>query len=193
MNYLFRSERLGFRNWKDTDVPEMTRISSDPEVMRFFPAPATPQQTSEFIVRMKNEYEKRGFCYFAVDDLESGRLIGFIGLLNQTYEAEFTPCVDIGWRLDKVFWNKGYATEGAKKCLEYAFFDLGLEKIIATAPQVNLPSINVMEKLGMSRKLEFQHPRLKTYKELSSCVCYEIGKIEVENCLTRSNPIPNPS
>ena len=179
--YIFTSERLGFRNWSPADYPRMTEISSDPHVMEFFPAPATPAQTAEFINRMKKMYAQKGYCYFATDELKTGNFIGFIGLCHQTYASEFTPCVDIGWRLRKAYWGKGYATEGAKRCLAYAFNDLKLKNIKATAPQINLKSIRVMEKIGMRKQLEFTHPRLRGHKTLGNSVCYEIDNVDIQD------------
>ncbi|WP_196888636.1 GNAT family N-acetyltransferase [Aureivirga sp. CE67] len=174
--YDFHSKRLGFRNWIDSDIKKMVEINSDSEVMRFFPATVTFEQTQNFIQRMQKMYKERNYCYFAVDELETGNFIGFIGLCYQDYEAEFTPCTDIGWRLDKKYWNKGYATEGAKRCLEYAFDVLELEKIISTAPMINKPSIAVMEKIGMQKILEFKHSKLKDFPKIENCVCYEINR-----------------
>jgi RimJ/RimL family protein N-acetyltransferase len=171
--YIFESERLGFRNWEDADIPKMVEISADPEVMEFFPAPAAPQRTIEFIERMQQMLIDKGYCYFAVDRLDTGDFIGFTGLCDQTYEAEFTPCVDIGWRLAKKHWGHGYATEGAKKCLEYAFNELKLNSIHATAPAINKRSIQVMEKAGMKKLLNFKHPRLINDERLVNCVCYK--------------------
>ena len=172
--YLFQSERLGFRNWIDSDTPKMIDISSDPDVMEFFPAIATKIQTVEFIDRMKLMCIEKGYCYFAVDQLKDESFIGFIGLCYQTYESQFTPGVDIGWRLNKKYWNNGLATEGAKKCLEYGFNVIKLKNIISTTPRINIKSIRVMEKIGMEKLAEFQHPRLKSDKRLEDCVCYEI-------------------
>ena len=173
--YLFKSERLGFRNWKDDDIPKMQKISGDHEVMEFFPAVSTIEQTTDFVHRMRLMYSENGFCYFAVDELESEAFIGFIGLCKQTYKSEFTPCVDIGWRLDTRFWGKGYATEGAKRCLNYAFHELGLKNIKSVAPKINWRSVHVMEKIGMKQQLEFKHPALKHNKRLEDCVCYQIA------------------
>ncbi len=176
MNYLFKSERLGFRNWTTIDIPLMAEINADKEVMKHFPKTATHTETKEFIEKMQTMFTEKGFCYFAVDLLEDSSFIGFIGLSVQHFEAEFTPCIDIGWRLSKSYWKKGYATEGAKKCLEYAFKELNLSGIKAIAPLINLSSINIMEKIGMEKQLEFKHPKLLNNKRLVNCACYEIGQ-----------------
>ena len=172
--YLFTSKRLGFRNWIDSDIDKMIDISSDPDVMEFFPATATKIQTIEFIDKMRLMYVEKGYCYFAVDQLKDGSFIGFIGLCYQTYKSQFTPSVDIGWRLNKKYWNNGFATEGAKKCLDYGFNKLGLNKIIATTPIINIKSIRVMEKIGMAKLTEFKHPRVQSDNKISDCVCFEI-------------------
>ena len=173
--YLFTSERLGFRNWIDSDTSKMIEIISDPDVMQFFPAIATKTQTVEFIDRMKLMYIEKGYCYFTVDQLKDESFIGFIGLCYQTYESQFTPGVDIGWRLNKKYWNNGLATEGAKKCLNYAFNVIELESIISTTPIINTKSIRVMEKIGMQKLIEFKHPRLKSNEKLEDCVCFKIS------------------
>ena len=123
---------------------------------------------------MKLMCAEKGYCYFPVDYLKDESFIGFIGLCYQTYESQFTPSVDIGWRLNKKYWNNGLATEGAKKCLDYGFNVIELKNIIATTPIINFKSIRVMEKIGMQKLAEFKHPRLKSDKQLEDCVCYEI-------------------
>lgn len=174
MSYLFTSERLGFRNWHDTDLPKMTAVSGDPQVMRFFPKTYNQAETDEFIERMKKLFDEKGYCFFATERLVDKKFIGFIGLNYVDYESPFNPATEIGWRLGKDFWGNGYATEGAKRCLEYGFEELKLSKIIAIAPKVNSPSINVMKKIGMEKIGEFVHPKLLDYPRIMKCDCYKI-------------------
>lgn len=171
--YIFKSERLGFRNWNLTDIDPLHEINSDEKVMEFFPTIPTKKQTTEFVERMKKQFENKGFCYFAVDKLEDSEFIGFIGLSAQTYEADFTPSIDIGWRIKSSEWNKGYATEGAKKCLEYALNILKLEKVYSIAPKVNIKSEHIMAKIGMKKQYEFEHSLLTNFKHLKTCVLYK--------------------
>jgi len=172
-SYLFTSARLGFRNWLETDLEEMAAINADIAVMEFFPRLATKEETANFIQRMQKQWTDKGFCYFAVDKLENSEFIGFIGLSEQTFEAPFTPCVDIGWRLRKTAWNQGFATEGAARCLDFAFQDLNLQKIVAVAPKINVRSEQVMKKIGMKKLREFEHPLLRDCERLKDCVLYE--------------------
>ncbi|GAA0874566.1 GNAT family N-acetyltransferase [Wandonia haliotis] len=171
--YILKSKRLGFRNWTTEDVTEFAKINADPEVMEHFPKPLTEKETSELIERLQKHYEKHEYTYFATELLETGELIGFIGLAYQEYETVFNPSTDIGWRLKKSAWGKGYATEGAKRCLEFACTDLQLKRIISTCTVRNTRSENVMKKIGMNKKGEFNHPRLSDYPDFEKCVWYE--------------------
>lgn len=175
-NYILKSDRLGFRNWTIDDLPKMTLINLDSKVMEFFPGTQNKKQTAEFITRMSDQFLNKGFCYFAVEVLDSEKFIGFIGLSEQSFESDFTPCIDIGWRLDSSEWNLGYASEGAKRCLEYAFNDLHLESIVAMCPAANQRSERVMKKLGMRKIRSFEHPLILDNKILKDCVLYEIKK-----------------
>ncbi|WP_194767608.1 GNAT family N-acetyltransferase [Tamlana sp. I1] len=177
-NYLFTSQRLGFRNWVKNDLTAFAKMNADESVMKYFPKPLTKNETVNFIERLQNHYLKYGYNYFAVEILETGEFIGFIGLAYQDYETNFTPATDIGWRLIKSAWGKGFATEGANRCLEYAFITLNLDKIIATCTENNSKSEQVMIKIGMNKLTTFKHPKLKAYPHLENCLCYEISKNE---------------
>jgi len=129
----------------------MSALNADPAVMEFFPALKSKEETAQFISRMQNQFEKKGFCYYAVDQLETHSFIGFIGFGWQTFEASFNPSVDIGWRLSQPNWGKGLATEGANRCLKYGFENLGFKKVNSIASVSNIKSTNVMQKIGMER------------------------------------------
>ena len=175
--HLFKSERLGFRNWKEDDLESFTALNMDPEVMEFFHAIATREKTQIFMERMRLLFLEKGYCYFAVERLDTKAFIGFIGLAEPLYTAAFTPCVDIGWRLKKSEWNNGFATEGALRCLQYAFEDLKLDRIVSTAPLVNKKSQHIMHKIGMKKQGEFDHPLLLHDERLKRCVLYAKKRI----------------
>jgi RimJ/RimL family protein N-acetyltransferase len=173
-SYLFKSERLGFRQWQSSDLIPFARMNADAEVMEFFPSILSREETESFIQRMQDQFIERGYCYYAVDELASSEFIGFIGLSYKTYLAEFTPCVDIGWRISRAHWNQGYATEGAKRCLDFAFHELGVQKIYAVCPKLNMKSERIMIKIGMTKVGEFKHPFLVNNEHLVDCVLYLI-------------------
>lgn len=174
--HLITTKRLGLRDWQDKDIAAMAAISADPKVMQFFPSTQSEEHTKKFIERMQSQFAEKGYCYFAAELLATRKVIGFIGLSYQNYEASFTPCVDIGWRLSPEVWGQGLATEGARACLSYGHEKLGLDTIHAIATAHNIPSIKVMEKIGMQYALTFDHPLLEDYPDLHSCVLYSSNK-----------------
>jgi RimJ/RimL family protein N-acetyltransferase len=173
-NILFETDRLIFRIWNNMDVDAMAEINANPEVMRHIPKTATLEETKLFIDKMKLLFEEKSYCYFPVEIKDTGEFIGFIGMMDQNYKSEITPATDIGWRLKTSAWGKGYATEGAKRCLQYARELQTLTHVISTAPKVNTASISVMKKIGMQHFKDFIHPRLIDYERLKECACYRI-------------------
>ena len=129
--YIFKSERLGFRNWYKNDLDAFSKLNADADVMEHFPYSLKKSETASFIERLQNHYSNKGYNYFAVEILKTGEFIGFIGLAYQDYRTGFTPATDIGWRLKKSSWGKGFATEGATRCLTYAFNELKLDRLIS--------------------------------------------------------------
>lgn len=174
--YLFTSARLGFRNWKTSDLAPMQALNEDPAVMEFFPALKTLEQTKAFIQQMQEDFAARGYCFFAVETLDHQELIGFIGLSQHTYVEEWGPVVEIGWRLQQRSWNQGYATEGAKACLTYGFETLQLPAIYSLTPLINVKSQRVMQKIGMSFLQEFEEPWLQGAPHLNPCVLYKLDR-----------------
>jgi len=174
-SYLFQSARLGFRTWSHEDLDEFAAMNADASVMEHFPKTLTMPETEELITRLQKHHEDYGYCYFATELLETGAFIGFIGLACQDYVSEFTPATDIGWRLKTTAWGKGYATEGARRCLDYAFNALHIDRIVSTCTVKNSKSEHVMRKLGMTKRGVFMHPKLNAYPDYQKCVWYEIN------------------
>lgn len=177
-DYLFTSRRLGFRKWEASDLDELAAMNADSQVMQHFPGTYTRAQSMEFITEMQQQFVENGFCYYAVDMLEPRAFAGFIGLSKQVFEADFTPCIDIGWRLKKDVWNRGYATEGARACLDYAFDVLNISTILAMAPKANRKSERIMQNINMKKVKDFIHPRLASDPHLQACVLYAIHRTD---------------
>lgn len=175
-DYIITTERLGLRLWKQSDYTPFTEMCADPEVMKHFPSVLKKDEANSLITRFNLHFEKEGYTYYAVDILETISnppvFIGFTGLMMQTYESPFTPNVDIGWRLMKTAWGKGYATEAAEACLTYALNTLEIKTIISVASNSNTSSINVMKKIGMFYSADFNHPKLVDTPELNPCKVY---------------------
>lgn len=173
-DYIFVSERLGFRNWSADDLDGLVQMNADKAVMEHFPNVLSRDETVALFQRLQEHFEAVGYTYYATDILETGEFIGFIGLAYQKYETPFTPATDIGWRLKPSAWGKGYATEGAKRCLEFAFQDLKLDRVISTCTAQNVKSEKVMQKIGMTKIGALNHPNLKDYPAIEHCFWYEL-------------------
>jgi RimJ/RimL family protein N-acetyltransferase len=171
---MLETERLLLRAWNDEDADAYWRLNQDARVTEFLPPSLTMEQAKEFIAKQNNAYQKHGYMLFAAELMETGELMGFIGLHYVDWGAEFTPCTEIGWRLGSRHWGKGYATEGAKAVLAFGFNTCGLTRIVSFTVPENVRSIRVMEKIGMKRDFngDFAHPKLPADHPLSKHVRY---------------------
>lgn len=173
-HYLFTSTRLGFRTWRQSDLAPFSAMNANKEVMKHFPKTLSIVESQDFINRMNVQFEQAGYCYYAVDELASGNFIGFIGISNRVLSFFQTPQIDIGWRIALPYWNKGFATEGAKAVLEYSGHELGIQQLISIATEGNTSSIHVMKKIGMQFQQYFDFDALEDYPNLKKCVLYKI-------------------
>lgn len=180
-NYLFESDRLGFRPWKETDRNFFASMTADSEVMRYFPETLTKQQADQLINRFSRHMNDAGYTMWAVERKEDGAFIGYIGLLEITMAIEGRGHAEIGWRLDKRFWKRGYATEGALACLAYAFDVLHMSVVYSFTAMINQPSETVMKRVGMSKIGDFEHPKLAVDSPLKTHVLYKIEKRQFIN------------
>lgn len=175
---MIQTERLKLRPWTQDDLSNMTRLNKDPEVMKHFPSTLTDEKSQQSLDIYIDHFNEHNFTYFAAERLDNQEFIGFIGIKWQTYEAPFTPCVDIGWRLLPSAWGNGFATEGAKACLDYAFNETDLKEIYSVCAKTNTASEKVMQRIGMKKIDEFSHPALGADSPLNPCMVYLIKKGE---------------
>lgn len=166
------TERLHLRNWKEEDLGPFAELNRDPRVMEFFPEMLIRAESDAFVTKIKQELSAKKYGLWAVEIKESQTFIGFVGLHEVSFKAEFTPAVEIGWRLAYDHWGKGYAYEAAAKVLEYGLEFLS-EIISFTATQ-NLRSQKLMKKLGMTKQGEFMHPNLPEDHPLARHVFFRI-------------------
>jgi len=170
--------RLILRAWRESDREPFRRMNADPRVMEFFPKPLSAAESDDLAERIGGALKRRGFGLFAAEVRESGAFAGFIGLSVPSFQAHFTPCVEIGWRLDSAYWNQGLATEGARAVLGYGFGTLAMEEIVSFTTAANLRSRRVMEKLGMTHDPadDFDHPGLPKGHPLERHVLYRLRR-----------------
>jgi len=172
------TDRLILRPWKQSDLQPFAEQNADPRVMEFFPACLTREESDQAVERYQRHIDDHGFAFFAAEMRANGNFIGIIGLAHETFQAHFTPCVEIGWRLAAAHWNQGFATEGARAIVRYAFDDLHLSNLVALTVPLNVRSRRVMEKLGMTRDPadDFDHPGLPLGHPIRRHVLYRLTK-----------------
>lgn len=169
--------RLILRSWREADKAPFAALNADPEVMRHFPMPLTREESDTLVDRVTVAMAERGWGWYAVEVKNGAPCIGMIGLNVPHYELPCGPCVEVGWRLARTSWGKGYATEAAGACLDYGFQRLNLPEIVAFTAVGNTPSRAVMERLGMTRDPadDFDHPLVEPGHRLRRHVLYRLG------------------
>jgi RimJ/RimL family protein N-acetyltransferase len=173
-----RSGRLLLRRWRASDREPFARINADPRVMEHFPAVLSREESDAAVDRIEAHFERHGYGAWAVEILGVTEFAGFVGLTIPRLEAHFTPCVEVGWRLDADYWNRGYATEAARASLRLGFESLQLEQIVSYTVPANLRSRRVMEKIGMTHSQgdDFDHPLVPEGHPLRRHVLYRLPR-----------------
>jgi RimJ/RimL family protein N-acetyltransferase len=172
--------RLRLRSWTCDDVDALLAVSTDPDVMHYFPRPNTRDEIAALVQRQQVNLAADLPGLYAVERLADRAFLGFVGLATPTFEAPFVPTVEIGWRLGKAYWNQGYATEAARAALRHGFETLGLPEVVSFTAVPNRPSRRVMEKLGTHHDPadDFDHPRLDEGHWLQRHVLYRLTREE---------------
>lgn len=184
MTVIVETPRLLLRKWRPQDADAYFEINQDPRVIEFLRGPLTRQQVTDFLLAANQHHDRHGFTLWAVELKTSGALLGFIGLNAVTWQAPFTPAIEIGWRLGSAYWGQGYATEGAAAALQFGFEQCGLAEIIAFTVPANLRSLRVMEKIGLQYDPEgdFAHPLLAPDHPLSKHLLYRLSATAYVAC-----------
>lgn len=157
-----RTDRLWLRRWRPGDRAPFAALNADAEVMRHFPAPLLRDESNAFADRIGLSLERDGWGLWALEVQATREFIGFTGLARATFEARFTPAVEIGWRLARAAWGHGYATEAARAAAGFGFEQLGCEELVSFTAVSNARSRAVMQRLGMTHDPadDFDHPRV---------------------------------
>lgn len=167
--------RLRIRSWQQADVASWGALCADPVVMRFFPKLLDRVEAAAWIDQQQRTETQHGYCFWAVELLATGELIGMTGLHPLQIEGIIEGEVEIGWRLHQRFWGQGYATEAARVCQAHARTELGTKTLYAVASEANRSSLQVMEKLGMTERRTFIHPLLPLGSALQPCMLYGVA------------------
>ena len=175
------TERLLLRRWRDEDREPFAALNVDPIVMEHFPALLSRSESDAFVDRIEEKFDANGYGLWAVEVRGSDKFIGFVGLNPVPFEAHFTPALEVGWRLARSAWGCGYATEGGKAALQFAFENVGVREIVSFTSTTNVRSQAVMQRLGMTRDPsdDFDHPHLAEGDRLRRHVLYRISKTSI--------------
>jgi RimJ/RimL family protein N-acetyltransferase len=168
------TDRLRLRAWRETDLAPFAALNADPAVMEFMPGLLSQADSDAMVGRICTRFAEQGWGLWAVGLKQGDPFIGFIGLSEPRFEAPFTPCVEIGWRLARPFWGRGYASEGARAALDFAFGTLKLAEVLSFTAAQNQRSRAVMERIGMVGypAEDFDHPSLAPGHPLRRHVLY---------------------
>ncbi len=187
-----RTVRLLLREWLDADLAPFAAVNADPAVTEFLSAPLTRAESDAFVARMRVRWAEDGFGLWAVERLEDGAFLGFTGLARPVWAPE--PVPEVGWRLARGAWGRGYPTEAATEALRFGFEDLGLAEIVSHTTVSNARSRRVMQKLGMARRdpaapFDFIHDRLPEGHPMRPHVTYRLRR---EDWLARAGFMSGP-
>jgi len=173
-----RTERLVLRQWRDDDRDTWAALNADPEVMRWFPATQGREESDRWFDFNRDRLAERGWGLWAVEVTDGAPFIGFVGLNLPGFDVpgHGPDCIEVGWRLAAEHWGNGYAPEGARAALDFAWDELDLDEVVSFTAVGNAKSRRVMEKLGFDLEREFDHPSLADDHPLRRHVLYRIGR-----------------
>lgn len=175
---VLETARLRLRQWRADDRQPFAAMSADPEVMAWFPAPLSADESAQLAERCAALIDERGWGFWAVEEKSAAAFIGCVGLHVPAPELPFSPCVEIGWRLDRPYWGRGLAHEAAQAALDFGFQRLGLPEIVAFTTLGNRRSQSLMQRLDMRPAGEFDHPQLPAGHPLLRHCLYRLARAD---------------
>lgn len=173
---MIATARLILRPWRSSDLPAFAEQNADPVAMRFLGGVLSREQSDAYAARAEAHFSQYDFCKWAVEAPGVAPFIGAVGLSQVSFQASFTPAVEVAWRLNRRYWGQGYATEAARAAIEDGFTRIDLAEIVALTTLDNIPSQRVMQRLGMARSIEFDHPRYSAEHPLCRHVLYRLER-----------------
>jgi RimJ/RimL family protein N-acetyltransferase len=175
---LIETPRLILRPWRQSDLALFAELNADPAVMRLLGGVLSREESDAYAGRAEAHFADHGFCKWAVEAPGVASFVGAVGLARVRFQASFTLTVEVAWRLDRRYWGRGYATEAAQASVDDGFRRIGLTAIVAITTLGNHASMRVMERLEMTRSIEFDHPRYPKGHPLCRHVLYRLEAIQ---------------
>lgn len=154
-----QTERLRLRRYRKSDAENAYRLMSDPRVMRYYPELLDRDKATRMIDNALAAYEKFGYSVLVVERLSDGAFLGHVGLLHWD-DVDGREDVEVAYMLVPEAWGHGYATEAAIACRDWAFENLGADRIVSFIAVENEPSIRVARRNGMERTARLDENRL---------------------------------
>ena len=148
------TERLRLRAFRNEDLDAYAAMCADPEVMRYLGTGATLSRADTWrsMAGFLGHWALRGHGMWALEEKATGTLVGRAGFL----EPEGWPGFELGWTLGRPHWGRGFATEAARRALDYAFHELDRDRVSSLIRPANTPSMRVAERLGEARAGEIE-------------------------------------
>ena len=173
-----RTDRLLLRRWRDADRAPFAALNADPVVMERLTTTLTRDESDALVDKIERGFDERGFGLWAVEVVGGPPCVGFVGLNVASFDADFTPCVEVGWRLAHDSWGHGYATEAARAAVADGFARVGLDEIVSFTTPGHTRSRAVMERLGMTQDPadDFGHPSFPEGHRLHRHVLYRLPR-----------------
>ena len=178
--FSFETERLILRDWRDEDWAPFWEGTNTPTVMQWLGGVCDEEKrlaAQERIVSYSKEY---GHTFWVVKRKSDGAILGFCGLKRCNQEGGPTGMMEVGWRLRKDAWGRGYAKEAAIASLQLAFDRFGAEEVVALTVEGNAPSWGLMLRLGMRRREDLDFPNKDFDPESGVIIVYSITREEWE-------------
>jgi RimJ/RimL family protein N-acetyltransferase len=156
---VIRSDRLTLRNWRDSDRDAFASLNAVPELSQDLGGPLDRAQSDAKFDRYVAAFNRHGFCRWAIEDSD-GQFLGYTGVMPSRPGHPLGPHDDIGWRLKRSAWGRGYATEAARASLRDVFERMRLKEVLAYTSADNIRSRAVIERLNLQRaaSLDYSEP-----------------------------------
>ena len=170
------------------------KMNADSDVMKYYPSLLTESESNNFAKLIQVDIERNRWGLWAIEYKKENKFIGFVGIHSPKYKLPCSPCIEVGWRLDKNYWGQGFATEGGHASLNFAFNNLNLKEVVSFTSTLSQKSIKVMERLGMQNtNSNFIHPKLDPNHTFAEHVLYKItktqfDKIDLNQCPNCNSP-----
>ncbi len=174
--FALETPRLLLRRWRPEDLAPFAAMNADLDVMRYFPAPLSRTASDELAARADAGFERRGYGLWALALRSDGSFLGFTGLNPMPEGVPGAEGVEVGWRLAREHWGRGYATEAARAAVAFGFETVGLTRIDSITAVLNEPSQRVMRRLGMRAAERFEHPRVLVGSPLRPHIRYVLER-----------------